>query len=69
MKRKGKVLESIDSWTEGEPLFHKGEIVEAGYHTSSGEMSDAPDEYIWIQDIDSRREADYLSADDVQILP
>ena len=71
-KLTARVLRNLPRWTcEHEDYwFHKGDIVEVGYHTESGEESEIDVGYYWIQEPgwNPATSLDYLTADDVCVL-
>jgi hypothetical protein len=67
---KGLILIDLPSMIEEDYFFRKGEIVDAGYHTEDGELSEEPTEYIWaeVPGWNPSSSLDFLSADQVEIL-
>lgn len=71
-RMKAKVLRNLPRWTDEHEdyWFHKGDIVEVGFHTESGEESKVDVGYYWIQESswNPANSLDYLTADDVCVL-
>ena len=71
-KLQAKVLRNLPRWTQEHEdyWFHKGDVVEVGYHTESGEESEVDVGYYWIQELgwNPATSLDYLTADDVYVL-
>lgn len=65
---KGRILRDIESTIDGDFFFRKGDIVEMGFHTDGGELSEDPTEHIWAQNFCSNpaNSLDFLNADDVR---
>ncbi|BCL39789.1 hypothetical protein NSMS1_62360 (plasmid) [Nostoc sp. MS1] len=72
---KGKVLRDIECEKTGKILFREGQIVECGYHTDMGKISDEKTDFIcarqWLLVVPESRcitEVDFLTSLDVIVL-
>lgn len=68
-RMKAKVLRNLPRWTQEHEdyWFHKGDIVEVGYHTESGEESEVDVGYYFIDECPATS-LYYLTAEDVCVL-
>lgn len=72
---KGRILRDIECENTGKILFRQGQIVECGYHTDLGKISDEKTDFIcarqWLLVVEQPRciaEVDFLTSEDVMVL-
>ncbi|BCL40018.1 hypothetical protein [Nostoc sp. MS1] len=72
---KGKILREIECEDTGKILFRQGQIIECGYHTQMGKISDEKTDFIcvrqWLLVVPEPRcitEVDFLTSADVIVL-